>query len=958
MAVDVNNYSGPVSNTRLTIPTHVSPAGGQATHPSIVKFDTPWNGYNYWMGVTPYPASNDAHEDPNIVASLDGTNWVVPAGLTNPLDNAPGSPGAYNSDINLVFRADENTLYAFWRTLDRSLGSNQEKLYYRSSTNGTTWSAKTLVMQVTTPAKGQLLSPKFRWTGTAWQVWVVDDVPSPSVLRRYTSTGATPTAWSAPVACAITNLSAAEDLWHFDFVEVAGQYIGLANMQGRDSAAADYWLRLATSPDGLAWTLSENLVIPKVGQWHNLIYKSTLLPVIDQYGNVDFDVWYAGMLTGPPIVWNIMRTRVEHIADVIAPTAPGITSSEAYEGGGISFKWSESIDDVGVAAYRIRRNGVEIGTTSGNVREFMDLGTGLGTSYTYRVGAIDAAGNLTWGDTTLIATAPYPTPAVPDNSAPGDTPEVYVRGNGDFAGQSAAISEYTVTEDATPISLADIGGGVGSIDFTALEDDAFDGSIRLRRQPFELYDPTAGVQAGVIDSINFQDGIAKVAGFPSSYTLVSRKQSLAFSGTLSAAFYYYFALGGITDGIVIDSALSLEAIHVDLPPWNDEVWRMIRSLATVHGLEVSAVAGTYIIRPLRARELDFTSTADVSFDVGVGEAAAKVTVEYQDREWQASGVLYPDMSQDILTREILSVSAGEVFQTNIPVNAWLATVEQPSHVLSLPFDTTPSSAYSVVDKDNVPVSPTDWRNSGGNIIAEIGEDGRSIDLTIMASHTQSRAPYRIASVSKDGEFAWGTLYIRGSGIFFTEKELTVATGADTDVAPADSEVRFSNPMIGSTEDAVRALCNVALRRAGFEATISVTSQSVNRRGRLGNVLGPTFDEFASLYPTDTFDSFVADFPTQTFDEFDASMLEGSRADFENQAFGGVAGARTRYRDAMYRVETATISPDEYQWTALADTTFDEFDAEWGGGVTFDQFAAEWGPNATFDDFDAAPLWRA
>lgn len=958
MAVDVNNYSGPVSNTRLTIPTHISPAGGQATHPSIVKFAAPWNGYTYWMGVTPYPGSNDDHEDPNIVASLDGTNWVVPAGLTNPLDDAPGSPGAYNSDINLVYRADNNTLYAFWRTLDRSLGSNQEKLYYRSSTNGTTWTAKALVMQVTTPAKSQLLSPKLRWNGAAWEMWVVDDVPSPSVLRKYTSTGATPTAWGAPVACTITNLPSDEDLWHLDFVEVGGQYIGLFDMQGRDSTAAAYWLKMATSPDGLTWTLSDDEVIPRTGQWHNLIYKSTMLPIIDSFGNVDFDVWYAGALVGPPIVWNIMRTRVNHVADVVAPTAPNILTSVAYEGGGISFSWTESVDDVGVAAYRIRRNGVEIGSVSGDVLEYTDLGTGLGTSFSYQVGAIDAAGNLAWGDASTLAAAPLPTPAVPDNSAPGDTPEVRIIGSGDLAGQSAAIGDYTVTEDATPISLADAGGGVGSIEFTAIEDDSFTGSMRLRRQAFELYDPDAGVQTGVIDSIGFSDGIADISGFPAAYSLVSRKQSLAFSGTLSAAFFYYFSLGGVTEGIVIDSALSLESIQVNLPPWNQEVWAMIRSLAAVHGLEVAGVAGTYIIRPLRTRELDFNSTADLALSIGIGEAARTVTVEYEEREWQASGLAYPDMSLDILSRDIISVDAGELLTTNIPVNAWLYSIEQPSHVISLPFDNpAPSSSYSVIDKDNVPVTPEEWRNSGGNVIAEIGEDGRSIDLTIQASHTQNRAPYRLASVSKDREFAWGTLYLRGSGIFFTEKELTVGTGADPDVAPADSEVRFSNEMIGSTAEAVRALSNVALRRAGFTASLSVTSQYVNRRGRLGNVLGPTFDEFSGLYPTETFDEFEALFPTETFDEFDTEITAGSRADFENQAFGGVAGARVRYRDSMYRVENASIKPESYQWTALADTTLDDFEAEWPTG-TFDDFDAEWGDGATFDDFDMAPLHRA
>ena len=42
---------------RLTVPTHVTPAGGQTTHPSVLFFPDGWNGFEYWMAHTPYPGA-------------------------------------------------------------------------------------------------------------------------------------------------------------------------------------------------------------------------------------------------------------------------------------------------------------------------------------------------------------------------------------------------------------------------------------------------------------------------------------------------------------------------------------------------------------------------------------------------------------------------------------------------------------------------------------------------------------------------------------------------------------------------------------------------------------------------------------------------------------------------------------------------------------------------------------
>ena len=71
----------------LVTPTY--DGSGQVVHPDVVHVPGGWNGYEYWMGMTPYPNSNDDFENPSVLASNDNVTWVVPPGVTNPLAPEP-----------------------------------------------------------------------------------------------------------------------------------------------------------------------------------------------------------------------------------------------------------------------------------------------------------------------------------------------------------------------------------------------------------------------------------------------------------------------------------------------------------------------------------------------------------------------------------------------------------------------------------------------------------------------------------------------------------------------------------------------------------------------------------------------------------------------------------------------------------------------------------------------------
>ncbi len=79
-------------------------------------------------------------------------------------------------------------------------------------------------------------------------------------------------------------------------------------------------------------------------------------------------------------------------SDTVAPTAPANLNAATGKGKKVGLSWAASSDNIGVAGYRVYRNGSQVGTTSGT--SYTDNVGGKNPSATYYVVAYDAAGNL------------------------------------------------------------------------------------------------------------------------------------------------------------------------------------------------------------------------------------------------------------------------------------------------------------------------------------------------------------------------------------------------------------------------------------------------------------------------------------------------------------------------------------------------------------------------------------
>lgn len=299
-----NRVWGPYGGKR-TIPTQQSPEGGQTVHPSVVRVPGGWNGFEYWMAHTPYPSSTSAWEDPNIAASNDGVNWVVPTGLTNPLDDQPGLPGPYNSDTDLQMGPD-NTLYAFWRVVIPD--AFQERIKYSTSTDGVNWSAPAEALRSSMTVR-RPVSPAFMYEDDRWVMWAIDILGSPNRMV-YFEGGSTPAKanWAPSVNVTLGTMQNDKEPWHLTVVNDGVSYIALLNDTATGSTGRDGDLIFMVGETPLSFANSNFSAIPRIKPaMHDHLYRATMF-ADTEYGVPGYRVWYSARMALNPDVWNVQQT--------------------------------------------------------------------------------------------------------------------------------------------------------------------------------------------------------------------------------------------------------------------------------------------------------------------------------------------------------------------------------------------------------------------------------------------------------------------------------------------------------------------------------------------------------------------------------------------------------------------------------------------------------------------------
>jgi hypothetical protein len=118
--------------------------------------------------------------------------------------------------------------------------------------------------------------------------------------------------------------------------------------------------------------------------------------------------------------------------DTTAPSTPGGLSTSNVSQTGLTFSWTASTDNVGVAGYDVYDGGGKLGTTAST--SFVVSGLSCATTHTLAVDAYDAAGNVSGKGSTSATTSPC--------SGGGSTANVWIDKNGGSCARTATPSAF------------------------------------------------------------------------------------------------------------------------------------------------------------------------------------------------------------------------------------------------------------------------------------------------------------------------------------------------------------------------------------------------------------------------------------------------------------------------------------------------------------------------------------
>ena len=142
------------------------------------------------------------------------------------------------------------------------------------------------------------------------------------------------------------------------------------------------------------------------------------------------------------------NTATAPTPDTTSPSQPATLTATAVSGGEVDLSWGASTDNVGVIGYQVERcqgasctSFAQIATTTATT--YKDTTVTAGTSYSYRVRATDAAGNLSTYSNAASATTPTPDTSPP--TQPGTLTATPVSGGEIDLSWSASTDNVRVT---------------------------------------------------------------------------------------------------------------------------------------------------------------------------------------------------------------------------------------------------------------------------------------------------------------------------------------------------------------------------------------------------------------------------------------------------------------------------------------------------------------------------------
>ena len=481
---------------------------------------------------------------------------------------------------------------------------------------------------------------------------------------------------------------------------------------------------------------------------------------------------------------------------------------------------------------------------------------------------------------------------------------------------------------------------------------------------------TLGVTSGIITDLTVDNSGAPTATLNTKLNpLVRLARAKPFVGTLRNLLGYYFKLGGITENLQWDSNMSNPTVNAQ--GWEGIIWEKLVKLQQVYQFEIALVSDLIYVRPWRVRTADIGHIFETEFSYTSMPISRTIEIDYFSNTKISNKLVYPvnGVKDDSIA---ISADARETIEVEIPISASVSSIKQPQFRTTISDNYRGSeSIFSVMDKDGKVISAAEWTKYKGLLSVKIGPESTSLIVTFRGLNKASRAPYKVAfapveEVADDHggktkkpnmDRAFNSLYIVGSGVAFTQRTVSLNTGARAKDIVEEVGATVSDPAIST----MGQLCNAALpllaEASGGKIVLSGSIARINQRGQTNALVNVPVGDVEELLMGQTYGS-IEDVihASETFGDVEYYYSHHLLFEFDNQAFGNAAGARVWDPDTYrwYRITSATISMTEVQFTAESDLLVGDVE-EWVGDNTYGYLEDTLWPNTTYWDVELRGL---
>lgn len=534
----------------------------------------------------------------------------------------------------------------------------------------------------------------------------------------------------------------------------------------------------------------------------------------------------------------------------------------------------------------------------------------------------------------------------------------------DIAGSTVLQEAYSISESATPLAGGDSSGAIGTISLKSahMPRSGGIGSIHLDKQ-LDVIDTARGITSGQVNRLVRlnESGLWDVSADSRLGAFMIDVQVSPFTGTLGNAFKGYAGYANITSNITIDAALT--NIPVSFPGFSGNLWQRMKEMAVGYGAEINLVSGVVVLRKVRQflAITDRESASNVTYDA-TQKAHQQEVIWYKTARY-STGLIYPPGGWVPETR-VLSVNAGEDAEHILETDSSITSIQAPTMLTSVAPGYSASSVYTIVGDDNLPIQPAQWRDYGGTLSVSIEPDTRRLRVKMRGASGLVKIDgtpmrnFRVALTAGTNDSTYSTLRIVGDSVRLEQRSIIIPTGIPypTNLDGSIATERIVNaPTIDSEFiNTMDAACSAGVRGAGRYsgkmATLSATVSALNRRGKAGTAVYPTWQFAQDYFTPGTYAQFNAANASRNYVQLRDYLRSLVDVGIDNQLFGNAPGARfwDRRSRLWFRIRDATTAWDSTAISADIDTTWGDYKVS-AGARTYGQIKATYPAGATYRD---------